>query len=53
MTPNPRFNLGFTPSILDIKGGINPRLNPGFGVLRFGLSSHTAAAVRYGIKVCG
>jgi hypothetical protein len=36
-TPNPGFNPGFTPRIFYIKGGVNPLLNPGFGVLRFGL----------------
>jgi hypothetical protein len=36
-TPNPGFNLGFTPHIYYIKGGVNPGLNPGFGVLRCGL----------------
>jgi hypothetical protein len=37
-TPNPGFNPGFTPRICYIKGGVNPGLNLGFDVLRFGLS---------------
>jgi hypothetical protein len=35
--PNPGFNLGFTPRIYNIQEGVSPGLNPGFGVLRFGL----------------
>jgi hypothetical protein len=37
-TPNPGFNPGLTPRICYIKGVVNPRLDPGFGVLRCGLS---------------
>jgi hypothetical protein len=36
-TLNPGFYPGFTHRICYIKGGVNPGLNPGFGVLRFGL----------------
>jgi hypothetical protein len=38
-TPNPGFNPLFTPRICYIKEGVNHGLNPGFGVLRFGLST--------------
>jgi hypothetical protein len=34
---NPEFNQGFTPRYLLYKREVNPGLNPGFGVLRFGL----------------
>jgi hypothetical protein len=33
-------NPGFTPHICYIKDGVNPGLNPGFGVLRYGLRPH-------------
>jgi hypothetical protein len=36
-TPNPGFNLGFTPAFVISKEGVNPGLNTGFDVLRFGL----------------
>jgi hypothetical protein len=36
-TSNPGFNPGFTPRICYLKGGVNPGLNLGVGVLRFGL----------------
>jgi hypothetical protein len=39
-TLNPGFNPGFIPLLLLNKGGGEPGLNPGFGVLRFGLGKH-------------
>jgi hypothetical protein len=32
-TPSLGFNPGFAPRISYLKGGVNPGLNPGFGVL--------------------
>jgi hypothetical protein len=34
--------IGFTPHICYIKRGLSPGLNPGFGILRFGLSCDSA-----------